>query len=150
MYNIKIYGKQMAKNFTILNPWLPIWKSDKIELTHSLVIPVQERTTFFIATDLFNYMLSIFLETVSFSSVEKLLNSLWKATNENEEKFIKFKTIKMLLLSFGYSSICGLVMKNQNDLIKKQSLSLSGDHTYKFVKNLTVFSGYKQKEKVKK
>ena len=62
----QVYFSQACSTFHLLNPWLKIWKNTGIKVSHSLVIPVQERVSFFLSTDLFNYMLAIFVETLRF------------------------------------------------------------------------------------
>ena len=81
----------------------------------------------------------------SFGTVQKLISALWKSSGVEEDKFINFNTIKKHFLSFGFSVISPIAAFTQTETIKSESLSLSGDHTYKFVKNLTVTEVSKEK-----
>jgi hypothetical protein len=136
-------------NFSVLNPWLPIHKmKENIFYSHSFIVPVQERTEFFCSVTLFNFMISLFVEELSFSKVKKVIYGLWCSQNVATD-FASFKTIKNWVLSFGFLKIHPLVKSNQYQLINEHSQSLSGDHTYKFVKNLSLsFVKDGKKEKV--
>lgn len=78
------------------------------------------------------------------------MSALWLSVGVDQQKFVYFNTIKKHFLSFGFSVISPMNMLNQEDIIKNESLSLSGDHTYKFVKNLTVTEDSKAKVNNKK
>jgi len=81
------------------------------------------------------------------SAVEHVCTLLWNSQNHNSTKFLGRKALKELLLSYGYWKIIPIVEIQQRELIKTNSMSLSGDHTYKFVKNLKV-TEKKSKKKV--
>lgn len=82
-------------------------------------------------------MLLQFCDTLSLSSVRNACTSLWKCSGVTQE-FLSTKLIRKLLLTFGITILEPLVKKLQEKLVSENSNSLSADHTYKFVKKLTV------------
>jgi len=78
-------------------------------------------------------MICMFYETLSISAVHYLCSQLWQA-QDIQMKFIDKKTIKELIISYGYCFIYPLLLSSQQKLIKSNSQTISADHTYKYVK----------------
>jgi hypothetical protein len=137
--------------FSLLNPCIHSknWPKNfaQLELSHKIVVIPRERQSFYISTQLFNYMVSLFVETESFSSVHNLSQQLWLSQG-SKDKFLSKTTITSILTPYLMFHANALVRLQQQHLINEASRSLSADHTYKFVKHLSVSSPENSRKKV--
>lgn len=112
-------------------------KQHKLIVSHPLVVLLQHRISYLITVPLFNFILVQFAETLSITSVITTCSALWKCSKISEV-FLSAKFIRKLLLSYGIAVIEPIVKQQQQIIIHQSSKSLAADHTYKFVKKLTV------------
>lgn len=87
-------------------------------------------------------MVSIFIDTQSFSSTQFLCEQLL-ITNDKSNTFLTRPVIRSLLTSYFFEHAYYAVTASQLDCINQTSSSLSCDHTYKFVNKLSVANSEK-------
>jgi len=114
------------------------------EFSHSLIIMKQPRNTIILTTELLKFIIGCFSESLSITSVVNVCSYLWKSHGVTSN-FISNKSVRKLLISFGWNIMHPLVRNQQKQFSKENTESLSCDHTYKSVKKLMVSQKGKKK-----
>jgi hypothetical protein len=92
-------------------------------------------------------MISIFVETQSFSAVCYLCCELWLSCGSTE-KFLTRPVVKSILLPYLFATAHFACLKSKLTAIALNSSSLSCDHTYKYVKYFNVTDPENKRKRV--
>ena len=117
------------------------------EFSHDIVIPDRERHSFYLSKQLFNYMISLFVETQSFSTVSHLCCQLWESCGSTRN-FLSRQVVGKILLPFLFEKSHYHSIQSETKEVNLSSESLSCDHTYKYVKYFNVTDPLHKKKKV--
>ena len=126
-------------SFSLLHPSSQIYKSpEAFKFSHKLVVPNQPHVMLLLTVPLFNFVIKLFAETLSITSVQNTCEALWRC-HGIKEKFLSANIyIRKMLTSYGNLFLRSLVQTQHENFIHTNCTSLSCDHTYKYVKKLCV------------
>lgn len=128
--------------FNILNCNL-VWPPD-YHPSHQIVIPQQERSSFLISRQLFNYITFQFNLHLSSNAVYTNCKALWNALGCHA-KFLTANCLKKIFLTFTFCKVMPALSQQQQNFIAENCVTVSADHTYKTCKYLKAFTQSKQK-----